>query len=641
MSAISLELHDVFDFSPDEKEFTPSRHFVNDLNASSSPFLIMLVGNGRAGKSTRANQLVRHELQVDSPFEALSGSEPVTEQFQYCGPFKFGDLSRIHGVDLEAGSDPDIFLIDCKGLNSLGKTTPVLKQATFALSQMVSMNVLVMKDLVNHENIENVRGLFVLSHAFSRELPGFAIGTTVMMREVGIRLPRGKKLTPDERNDLRQKSDKEQQEKILEVLNRAKVQFSEDDFIVLAQPTFDDPDLYWKSINDFLVFTASIAAKRKPISGKSLLALFEEAKPSIMAIKDFSNPSIPFEEIMKRITIRYLKEAHDLSISGIETVVQDRMIQLNSGCLRGGLDTYFVGDVVVRAIHAFEVKAEELFPNSLGYFPDDTEKYRQSIKESVESISNTLFVKQCISVVLPDLQAEILKGITEAIDAELNPIPIKDIGAFPFTDLSFRHEESAAGQLEVASAKIHGDIQTSPEFPNVVAALRKQVSIHVKDIETNRKAEHAEYIAQEIAREKQQREFQYQEDLKRMEAKEAAKRKALQEERDKAEHLRQEEEARSRFQLEQNRALMEQTFAQQQEHTKVILSMQERASQEQQAMFSKIMEDRRRSDEQAAAQRREEMKLQAERESRLQEQLQQLMNRPPTVVKSGGGCNVF
>jgi hypothetical protein len=105
--------------------------------------------------------------------------DPVTKRFQYFGPFKFDHRSQIHGIPLSVPCDPDLFLIDCEGLHSLSSTTAFLKQATFALSQMVSMTVLVMKDMVNHENIENVRSMFVLSHPFSRHLRGFSIGTTI------------------------------------------------------------------------------------------------------------------------------------------------------------------------------------------------------------------------------------------------------------------------------------------------------------------------------------------------------------------------------------------------------------------------------------------------------------------------------
>jgi hypothetical protein len=99
---------------------------------------------------------------------------------------------------------------------------------------------------------------------------------------------------------------------------------------------------------------------------------------------------------------------------------------------------------------------------------------------SVELISNTLFVKQFISVLIPDLQTEIVKGIGESIDAELKYVPIENVNAFPFASFSLRHEQSAVAQLEIAVGKIHRGILTSPDFLNVVGELRQLVSSHLR-----------------------------------------------------------------------------------------------------------------------------------------------------------------
>jgi hypothetical protein len=50
MSDVSLSPREVLTFSSDEKEFRVSDAFINDLKTSSFPFIIMLVGNARAGK---------------------------------------------------------------------------------------------------------------------------------------------------------------------------------------------------------------------------------------------------------------------------------------------------------------------------------------------------------------------------------------------------------------------------------------------------------------------------------------------------------------------------------------------------------------------------------------------------------------
>jgi hypothetical protein len=638
----SITVHPVFEFSQDETDFWPSKQFSADLTASHCPFIIMFVGNGRVGKSTRLNQLLLHKLKSDIPFKACSGVDPVTMKFQYVGPLKLQDLAEIHNIDLQIESDPDIFFIDCEGLHSLGNTTAVLKQATFALSQMASMTILVMKEQVNLENIENVRSLFVLSHAFSRQLPGFSIGTTIMMRDIGIRRERGQELTLDEKNHLRQKCDEEQRTKIMKILNDNLIAFSETDFLVLAQPQFDDSDLYWKSIEDFLNFMLLIAVKRGHISGQALLQLFEEAKPSIMQITDFSNPSIPFSQIMQNITDRYLKEASSTANSGGEEDIKKLLIELKSDNLRRGLDVQFVGDIIVKWISIFEAKSEELFPHLLEYSPEQTEQYRELIRNQIETTSNQLFVKRCIDVLLPEIESEIIEGIKQDIEQEMNEIPVANLGCFPFTTLSSRQEQEGESRFNRSVMMIHPDIPKSQKFRKLIAQLRADISEYMKDIETAKRHQYAEYLREEQTREKDARDAKYQKDFEKLGKEEAEKRLKLEEERDAAERRRNEEEQRSKMERKQNQVLMKEQIEQQKKHNAAIREMQERSNRERDELFQKMMDERRESEARLAAQRQEEQRLQAEREQRLQEQIVQLQSRPPTIIREGGGgfCNV-
>jgi hypothetical protein len=55
--------------------------------------------------------------------------------------------------------------------------------------------------------------------------------------------PRGSALTPAEMNDLRRTGDAKQRESIIDILNRAKLIFSVNDLLVLAQPDLRDSNL--------------------------------------------------------------------------------------------------------------------------------------------------------------------------------------------------------------------------------------------------------------------------------------------------------------------------------------------------------------------------------------------------------------
>jgi hypothetical protein len=603
----------------------------------------MFVGNGRAGKSTRLNQLLRHKLRCESPFQTFSGPDPVTMAFQYVGPIKFRELAEIHDIELQVASGPDLFLIDCEGLHALGDTTAMLKQATFALSQMASMTVLVMKEQVNQENIESVRSLFVLSHAFSRQLPGFSIGTTIMMRDVGIRYPPGQQLTLNQKNCLRQKTDGEQRAKILKILNDNRVTFSETEFLVLAQPEFEEEYLYWKSIEDFLRFTANVAENRSRVSGQSLLDLFEEAKPSIMQVTDFSNPSIPFDRIMQNITDRYLNEASSTAIEDREQDVKKWLTERNRESLRRGLGVDFVECMIVKCIHAFEEKSEQLFPHLLEYSPDQVQEHRTLIKNSIETMINELFVEQCIDVLLPVIECEIVHTIQQKIATEMNAIPVANLGNFPFATLSFRHEQEAESRFQQSVLKIHRDIPKSTGFPKLVGEMRRNISEYVKDIETANRDQYAKYVEDKIEREKAAREAKFKEDRAKMETEEAKKRWKLREERDVAERQRKENESRYEMERQKNQALLEEQSAQKKQHTAQMRKIKEQWENQQEILIQRMMDERRQSNARLEAQRIEDQRVSDEKQAQLQIQIDQLKAQPPvTIIKKGGGgcCNV-
>jgi hypothetical protein len=82
------------------------------------------------------------------------------------------------------------------------------------------------------------------------------------------------------------------------VLKDSTIRFQGRNFKVLAQPTFGDGQLYWKSIEDCLQFAKAAEDGRSVISGSFLYGLFNEANPEIMNGSDFENPNIPFEAIL-------------------------------------------------------------------------------------------------------------------------------------------------------------------------------------------------------------------------------------------------------------------------------------------------------------------------------------------------------
>jgi hypothetical protein len=300
------KIFQVFDFDERGDNFEFSADFLRLFKAAENPMIIMFIGSTRAGKSTRLNQLLTKVLRADLPFESLGGADPVTSKFQFCGPLDFSELGQIHGIDLQAKSKTDLFLVDCEGLHSLEKATPGLKKATFALSQMANLTVSVMKDMVNDQNIDSVRAMFALSRAFSREIPGFLAGTVIAMRDIGLRCKRSTPLA--EKQQLRLAQDEANSTKIRAVLNEKHVPFSVQELKVICQPVFDEPALYWESTNDLLRFARVIADARIALTPQMLLELVNAAKPQILAITDLENTRVQFEQIFVNVIAAPLAE---------------------------------------------------------------------------------------------------------------------------------------------------------------------------------------------------------------------------------------------------------------------------------------------------------------------------------------------
>jgi hypothetical protein len=293
---------EVMELAPDGSDFRLTKELVDALNASTNPFLILFFGNSRAGKSTRINQVVTKRILPTGPLRALAGFRPVTHGFQAIGPLSFEHLFQTHGISLPTVLSIDLFLVDCEGMNSLEQSSPGLKKAIFSLIQISNLHVLVRGDPVSYANLNSICALFGLRLAFSQELEGFAVGTVIMQRDVGVDCDGMTSL--DDRDKRRLSEDNYWCEKFLEEFRRKHVLFGEGELQVLLQPDFSDPELYWKSMNDFISYVHAIASKRRIVTSMELLARFDTVKNQIKAVDRMEIPDV--EAIFRDVVDSYL-----------------------------------------------------------------------------------------------------------------------------------------------------------------------------------------------------------------------------------------------------------------------------------------------------------------------------------------------
>jgi protein required for attachment to host cells len=216
---------------------------------------------------------------------------PITEHFQAIGPYKLEQLGEFQQIHLSSIKNSDIFLIDCEGMNNLLAESMSLRKAMFALTQISSIHVMVMKEMVNQQNIQNVNSFFGVTRILQGGISNYETGSVILIREVGVNT---RSQNIEEKNNLRIEQDRQYKAKIIQEWKKANIGFTIDNLLVLAQPEFDDEELYWKSIENFLKYVENIASSRLKLSGRTLLQFFNKTLPAIQSFNDLDNEKNSF-----------------------------------------------------------------------------------------------------------------------------------------------------------------------------------------------------------------------------------------------------------------------------------------------------------------------------------------------------------
>jgi hypothetical protein len=151
--------------------------------------------------------------------------------------------------------------------------------ALIQLWNTANVNVIVAKEPLSDTNCISAGMLPLASRNFHDLVWDFGSSTIIMERDVGVRGE--SRLTREEREKLRTQQDADRRRQIAALLNEefgaGTVSIEENDsFHVLAQPTFDDPELYMKSIFDLISILSRVAVRRRVISGRELLDRFHQ-----------------------------------------------------------------------------------------------------------------------------------------------------------------------------------------------------------------------------------------------------------------------------------------------------------------------------------------------------------------------------
>jgi hypothetical protein len=295
-----------------------------------------------------------------------------------------------------------------------------------------------------------------------------------MMRDVGVDIDPDADLS--EKDNVRRAADIENRTNIRNVLNDKRIPFTEQSSLVLAQPERDlDPDLYWKSIEDFLIFIKKIADARSMIPGRVLCDLFDEAKPHIMQINDFNNPKVQFDAILMNYVTRQLKAAQAFATKDVHAVVKSEIGQWPTAKLRQRVPPDFLQRQIRETQGKFTSKANELYPHVLDLYSAKARQVEDEIDLTVKQSCNTAFIDACAQKLVPECKTSVLRDVEAAIGREMAELATEDVGAYSFAHTTGRFQQRAKSQLTSQLTSVDQVIIERPEFSSAVDELSADV----------------------------------------------------------------------------------------------------------------------------------------------------------------------
>jgi hypothetical protein len=155
----NFQIHQVFDFNKVPFEIHPD--FIQLIERFSNAFIVLVVDHSRVGKNKRKNQFLNKKVNTEEPFKLNAELDLVIEDCKICNSIKLSKLAQLHKVTFLSQNDQDIFFIDFERFASFDKETPGLQRSLFALTQISSDIVMVMKEQHNQANIKEVHSFLV------------------------------------------------------------------------------------------------------------------------------------------------------------------------------------------------------------------------------------------------------------------------------------------------------------------------------------------------------------------------------------------------------------------------------------------------------------------------------------------------
>jgi hypothetical protein len=293
---------------------------------------------------------------------------------------------------------------------------------------------------------------------------------------------------------------------------------------VICQPTFDDELLYWESMNDLLRFARVIADTRIALTSQMLLELVNAAKPQILAIRDFENPRVQFEQIFLDIIASRLTEALNYALPLLDRHSVDPISRLN----RNQLFRYRKLPAIVQGAKAvedaFTARANEIHPHILMLSPDTTFDFQNRVRTATWNRASKACLDRCVSL-LPEIRDELWNELSGEIDLRLQQIAVVEVDQFNFSKFSTFVCGRAAARFTEEARKLNEELPAHLSDP--VKELQAKVSSKIKRLEASKKAEFRQHSEAEARKRDADMEARFAQEIGTMSAESIRAQKAF------------------------------------------------------------------------------------------------------------------
>jgi hypothetical protein len=517
---------------------TLAPEFSRALQQSQFPLVVLFMGYSRAGKSTRLNQIVTkgNSLNLRGPFVARGGSDAVTVGFQACGPIPFDQLNDFHGLGLtiDRNRNPDVFLVDCEGMDHLDGSSPGFGKSMFALAQISAVNVIVFPALMSLKDIPPLTKLFQMSRIVQAADRQLETGFVVIEREIDPVSRTGDPL-PDGTNEFeegRHKQDMKRHKTVCQFLKQGNVRFKEENVLVLDQPTFENRVSYWNSLHDLMRGWYRIASKTLALPGKVLVEMFQMTIMTVQKLPNCDNLDIGFGELLTRLVREQFINAKRLTTGEFPELIDGPIQHLTVDELKQFKKWEFTADAQERVISLFQAKANEVHPFVCESFRTVFEEFCDELRSEVASSVNGVHLGHCTGTLLVDKVTRLLAKCENQIKSEVDHLQ-QDIGrveTYPFAKWGGELADWTEEKLRKCMGKYDAPITHLPQFREGIESLRKRVTGRVSEVEFQMRKSWKDILAVKVEREREQMKKEMNDKITQLQ----------QENREKDQHMTQE-----------------------------------------------------------------------------------------------------